>query len=266
MKSTWMIRTGPAVVVMFINTIASAQTVSGTVSEKSSGAVVPGTGIIMLDVTDKLRTATITDSVGHYQITAPPGDYKLRVSRLGLSTVTTESFSLNTGNDVVKDVVLALQPTTLAAVKVSGKRIVDASAANPDKYKLFLMRRELGIGHFITREQIEAKPVSQTPSIFAQIPGLKVRQHGTTWDIRSQRCAPKLDKPGPEGNEMEDDDPEVWPILFIDGFHVQGLARLNDIQPSQIEGIEVYQGASELPAEAKGNACAAIFIWLKSGQ
>src|ERR1019366_25050 len=140
MKSTWITRSGPGSMVVFINTIASAQTVSGTVSEKSSGAVVPGTGIIMLDATDKLRTATITDSVGHYQITAPPGDYKLRVSRLGLSTVTTESFSLNTGKDVVKDVILALQPTTLAAVKVSGKRIVDASVGNPDKYKLFLMR------------------------------------------------------------------------------------------------------------------------------
>lgn len=61
---------------------------------------------------------------------------------------------------------------------------------------------------------------------------------------------------------MDDDDP-TFPILFVDGMRVRGLSFLNSISPAQIEGIEVYQGAAQLPAEAKGNACAAIFIWLK---
>jgi hypothetical protein len=60
-----------------------------------------------------------------------------------------------------------------------------------------------------------------------------------------------------------DFDSPVHPILFIDGFRVRGLGTLSALNPSDIEAIEVYQGAAQLPAEAKGNACAAIFVWVK---
>jgi hypothetical protein len=68
---------------------------------------------------------------------------------------------------------------------------------------------------------------------------------------------------------MDDEDPsapERYPILFVDNVRVKGLSYLSELNPSQIEAIEIYQGPSELPAEAKGMACAAIFIWLRSGQ
>jgi hypothetical protein len=41
------------------------------------------------------------------------------------------------------------------------------------------------------------------------------------------------------------------------------MEMLREIPPQEIEAIEVYQGAGEMPAEAKGDACFAIFIWLR---
>jgi carboxypeptidase family protein len=250
------------------SSISGAQSVSGIITEKSTGIPVAGASLVLMDQADHPKAGTRADSAGKYLINAPQaGIYRLAVGGRGLASTQSADFQLTNGSTANVDVALTLSAPTLATVVVKGgKRVVDASTANPGKFDEFLMRRKMGMGTFLTRDQIMAKPVSQTASIFAQIPGLKVRQHGTTWDIRSQSCTPKLDKPGPGGDEMQDDDPAVWPILFIDGVHVRGLAALNDINQSEIEGIEVYQGASELPAIAKGNACAAIFVWLRSGK
>ena len=151
--------------------------------------------------------------------------------------------------------------STLPEVTVTAKSAVSTSGPNSRKYELFLMRRKLGMGTFLTRDQIDSKPASQTYQLFQNIPGLKISQHGTQWIIRSQRCPAKLPTAGPPP-DMDRDTPD-FPILFIDGFRVRGLNTLNTLKPSDVEAIEVYQGAAQLPAEAKGNACAAIFIWLR---
>ncbi len=150
----------------------------------------------------------------------------------------------------------------IATVIVKAKPIVNTSGPNSRKYDLFLLRRSLGMGTFLTREQIEAKPATHTYQLFQNIPGLKISQHGTQTLIRSQRCPAKLPVAGGAPPDMDRDHPE-FPLLFIDGFHVRGLAALSTVNPSEIEAIEVYQGAAQLPAEAKGNACAAIFLWLR---
>jgi outer membrane receptor protein involved in Fe transport len=152
--------------------------------------------------------------------------------------------------------------STLPAVTVTAKPVVETAGPNWRKYDLFLMRRKLGMGTFLTRDQIEAKPAAQTFQLFQNIPGLKISQHGTQWIIRSQRCPAKLPMAGGPPPDMDGDNPE-YPILFIDGFRVRGLNTLNTLKPNEIEAIEVYQGAAQLPAEAKGNACAAIFVWLR---
>lgn len=251
------------------STVAYCQSVSGKVTERTTGAVVKGANLVLLDKSGHPKMAASTDSVGKYSFTArEQGTYTLSIGASGLDPIQTQPFQLIAGADTVLDIVLSLGTTRLSTVVVKGaKSVVSASMANPGKYDEFLRRRELGIGTFLTREQIEAKPNAQTFELFSAIPGLKVRQHGTEWFVQSAHCRSVL--PGGKLTSMEDDDPtapERYPTLFIDGVHVRGLATLRDINPSQIEGIEVYQGSSELPAMAKGNSCAAIFVWLKSGQ
>jgi hypothetical protein len=54
-------------------------------------------------------------------------------------------------------------------------------------------------------------------------------------------------------------------MVFIDGARMHDVSALSELSPSQVEAVEIYQGASQLPAEAKGDACFAVFVWLRSG-
>ncbi len=49
---------------------------------------------------------------------------------------------------------------------------------------------------------------------------------------------------------------------FLDGLRTTG-DLLTVFRPQNIEAIEIYRGPSELPPEAMGNACAAVFIWTR---
>jgi len=50
--------------------------------------------------------------------------------------------------------------------------------------------------------------------------------------------------------------------VFVDGqsLGAGGTEFLTDLKTSEIETMEVYRGPSQLPMEAVGNACAAVFI------
>ncbi len=90
-----------------------------------------------------------------------------------------------------------------------------------------------------------------------------MRHNGTQWFLRSQRCS---------GNTIPGIDASVGgaqrkldPMLFIDGVRVLDISALANISPGQIEAVEVYQGSAQLPAEARGDACFAVFVWLNNG-
>jgi hypothetical protein len=54
--------------------------------------------------------------------------------------------------------------------------------------------------------------------------------------------------------------------VFVDGqFSSDCTDRLEQINPAEIEAIEIYKGPSQLPAIARGKGCGAIFIWLRDG-
>jgi hypothetical protein len=56
--------------------------------------------------------------------------------------------------------------------------------------------------------------------------------------------------------------------LYLDGIRVDTASlrqTIAELALSEIEAVEVYRGVSELPAEAMGNACSAIFVWTRFG-
>jgi outer membrane receptor protein involved in Fe transport len=56
--------------------------------------------------------------------------------------------------------------------------------------------------------------------------------------------------------------------LYVNGVRVDTVSlrqTLYELDLADIEAIEVYRGVSELPLEAMGNACAAIFVWTRFG-
>ncbi len=249
--------------------VAGAQTVSGTIVEQTTGLPVRGVGVVLRDSDARPRMGALSDSLGRYRMTAPAGgQYTLAFSRTGLNTLDGVRVTLQKGTDEVVNVALARGITTLSTVNVVAKPAMDRPPGNPHKYDEFLRRRSLGLGTFLTREQIHSRPRHQMQEIFNGIPGLKVRHNGAQWFLRSQRCSgrsiPGLDAGALAGGSAGPD-PKLEPSLFIDGIRVRDISALSNLSPSEVDAIEVYQGGAQMPAEARGDACFAIFVWLKNG-
>jgi hypothetical protein len=212
----------------------------------------------------------LSDSLGRYRLSvASDGHYTLAFTRSGLKPVEGVKVTLRKGVEEVVDATLSRGVTTLSTVNVVGERTMDRPPGNPHKYDEFLRRRAIGLGTFLTREEIHSRPRHQIQEIFNGIAGIKVRHHGTQWFLRSQRCSgkfiPGLDGGAVGGSSTGAIDPKLNPMLFIDGIRVHDHTALSDLSPSQVDAVEIYQGGSQMPVEARGDACFAIFVWLKNG-
>jgi len=241
-----------------------AQSVHGTVTERSSGSRVPGAGIVLRDAKGHPKGATLADSSGSYRVTAPePGIYTLSIQGRGLTTLISPKIKLTPSGEEVYDASLELAVSALPTITVKDRALVHAPPGNPHKYDDFLMRRKLGFGHFITRAEIESKPQNDTRTLFVGISGVKYWQNGTDWYLRSQRCPGGADATRRPNQPIQATSPGD-PVIFVDGIQISkwnGLEMLRTIPPNEIEAIEVFQGLSEMPGQLKGDACFVIFIW-----
>lgn len=200
----------------------------------------------------EIRLATgqpnaISDSLGRFQVTnLPAGTFVIHVRRLGFSA---QDFPITLSTGQRRKVQLNL-PDMVYQLST-----VEVKAPNGNsKFEVFFSRRSQGLGTFVPRKEIEARSAFNTTQLLQSIPGLLVRQTGTQWVIQSRRC----------GSDPFSNTPPPPPLVFVDGFMAQdGAGALDAIKPNEIEAIEVYQGVAQLPAEARGKGCAAIFLWLR---
>jgi hypothetical protein len=248
-----------SLVLLVAATQLNAQQLTGSVRDLASGQPVRG-ALVALITSDAATVRSVqTDSVGLYRITAPSAAaYDVRFSRIGFTPVEIAHLVFRLDSTLNRDVFLKPLSVKLAAVSISENPIVRTTLANPHKFDLFLERRARGVGFFMTHDQIEGTNTLQLQQLLQSVPGIKVRQIGTTWQLQSQHCSGRH-IPG-----TQPDDQSRLPVVFIDGHFTKGIEQLELINPSQIEGLEVYQGGSQLPPEALGKACFAIFVWLRT--
>ncbi len=246
------------VCIPLLTSALSAQVVTGSVRDLGSGDPLYGAVVTLVASDTTVVRSGTSDSLGTYRINAPGGRaYRLRVTRVGFAPFEIAKLDLIRDSIVSRDVFLKPQPAMLPSVDISEKPIVTTTAANPHKFDLFLERRARGFGFFLTHDEIKSKNVYKLQQLLQSVPGIKVRQDRLRWLLQSQHC------PG-KGIPGAGDDPSRRPIIFIDGHLTKGIEQLDLVDASQIEGLEVYQGGAELPAEAIGQACFAIFIWLRT--
>lgn len=246
---------------------SAAQVVVGRVVERVSRTPLVGVGVVLLDSHDKVRAAAFTDSVGRFRVQAPiAGKYNLSFQHGGLATLRVDDVNLSATTPSIVDTALTVA-TTLPKVRVVGASEPGALPGNPHRLDEFYQRKSLGVGTFLTRADIDSHANAYTQELFNQVPGLKVRTHGSQWYLRSQRCSgkfiPGLGGAGLTSPANSPPDESLDPMVFIDGMRQKEVTMLYELIPTQIEAIEIYQGAAEMPAEAKGNACFAIFVWLR---
>ena len=127
------------------------------------------------------------------------------------------------------------------------------SAALRDKMVDFERRRASGRGTYITRGDIERRNPIALADILRNVRGLSVRNTSGRTELRFVRASTRLD--------AGDCPPEMW----IDGVRAFG-ATVDEVDPGEVEGIELYRGLGQIPAQylSRTSACGLVIIWTRS--
>lgn len=219
--------------------------------------------------------AVLTDSAGRFVLSGlSPGQHVIRIRRIGFNAQYLAA-KLVAGEE--KEVTIVLEPGAyeLPEVKVTARATKPIEYAYTTKYDDFFRRQKVGLGHYISRADIEFKRPWRTASLLHALPGVHVRfRHpgmtGTdVWFTGCSKISVWIDGWKQEGryadvdvaqpSGMEGPTPEYrW------GASANRAGMLIDrLFPSQIEMIEVYNSPAEMPAEFLDDSCAAIAIWTR---
>jgi hypothetical protein len=148
---------------------------------------------------------------------------------------------------------------TLDSVKIFGRRDLSRTAE-------FYDRRATGIGAFITRDDIERRTAARLSDLLATIPGVRVSRSDALGQAEVQMGRTALRPPVSSRRSERSLGGDCRVNYYLDGVWLSpGTFYIDDLSPSVIEGIEIYRGASEIPApfRQRETACGLIVIWTR---
>lgn len=213
-------------------------TFTGVVVNRVTDAPLPE-AIVQLVATDLSAT---TDAAGRFAFTnLASGVYLVHVRVFGyLEAHWTIDVSRRDSFDFkfpMNPLAMELNPVTVTGLTADRQRLAEFEA-----------RRARGMGHFITREQIEASGAKSLSDLLRTTRGVQTVCGGVGCTIRMARAQ--------QGCE---------PQFYIDGKAAPGYIGTNT-PVLDIYGIEVFRGPSETPAEFlnSSSGCGVISIWTKS--
>jgi outer membrane receptor for Fe3+-dicitrate len=157
-------------------------------------------------------------------------------------------------------VVLTPVALPLETVRVSGRDTLKVPAMQG-----FLERRSRSSGKFFTHEDIEKMHARLFTDILRRVPGMQIQavtgSNNNGYSVRTGRNGE-----GVQGGRQ-------CPVLFyMNGmpFPMSADGVINSfISPEEVEAVEVYTGASEIPAQFNATAynarCGVVLIWTLNG-
>lgn len=100
----------------------ASQVARGTVTERGSGAGIPGVLVSLVDEGGRAVSTVFTDEQGEYDISAPgAGRYAIEAKRIGVRLRRGRPFDLGAGESRREDIVLDPVVSVLAGMKVEGR-------------------------------------------------------------------------------------------------------------------------------------------------
>lgn len=209
----------------------------GRVVDQDKGTPVEGAEL-RIRGTGLLR---VSDRLGKFEFEAVPvGARVLEVSHLSYR-VRTDSLQVLPQRTLEVTVMLSPDPLLLEPLVVSVRsKVLEASG--------FYLRREQGLsGVLLTREQIQERNPARFTDLFVSIPGVRLAHRDGVGGSAVVF---------PRGNLMDGE--TCFPDVWVDGI-ITTIVDLDQFNPDQVEGLEVYQGAGT-PLRYN-SPCGAILIW-----
>lgn len=236
-------RASIVLILLFSNPLA-AQTRTGTivgVVKDSLGNAIPNVEVTAI----KIAKAVRSDTAGRFVLNAvPAGSSDFSFRRLAFEPAVL-IITVPAADTAEVEVTLGVAAQRLTAV------VIQDHPAQLRQLVAFETRRKQGIGHFITRSQIEDRHPYLLSDMVRMIPGtiLVSADNGRT-ALRFSRVARN----------------NCPPQFFVDGIQVTGFS-IDDMPPGDVEGVELYAGASGLPPEYNRvhgtSICGTVIIWTK---
>ncbi len=228
---------------VMLGVMTSGTAVLGTVTDSRTGEPIPA-AVVTLDGT----ASVATNISGNFRLSdVTPGTHLLYVKRIGFKRGLINLDLPGDQTGVELDIRLDPVPVELPEVVVEGERTLYAYGRLRDFYE----RRNKGIGHFVTRWDIERRQPRVASAMLAGISSLRI-------------------VPGPLGrNRIELSDQSLscrTPLLFLDGTLIRGGNPDEILTPQDIEGMEIYTRVNEVPPEFSiqaGAACGVIAVWTR---
>jgi hypothetical protein len=226
---------------------ASAQVVYGRLLDSTTRDPVRFGLVQLLDPQGGLAAAATTDSTGYYVVLAPvPGVYRIAVSRLGYVPGESGLLELKPDDALEAELLLPPQPLAMEGITVEVESRPWQLRHPPSLWPYFERREfygKLGMGRFVDREFLErwAGPIQSIPAVNLLF---------LTMQSRSGAMINQCSQP-------------AW---FLNGFRVWG--DINEVVSVwELEGVEVYRRATEIPAEFGGSdsECGVVALWTRRG-
>jgi hypothetical protein len=224
-----------------IASVAAAQLRQGGVSgvvRDSAGFPIANVEVTAIASTKSVRT----DSLGQFLLgDLMPGNLDITFRRLSYAPVV---------------LLITVAPADTADVRVQLGVVAQelkgvVVQAHPEQLRqlvAFETRRKRGIGHFITRAEIEDRHPLFLSDMLRTVPGAVLidADYGRTalrFSREARNCPPQF---------------------IVDGIEVTGFS-IDDMPPGDVEGIELYAGAAGLPPEYNRihgtSICGTVIIW-----
>jgi hypothetical protein len=218
--------------------------IRGTVVRASDRQPVTGAKVSL----DGTELALTTDVKGKFKFPkVAAGQYIIRAEVEGFP-VATSTLLLAQGDRLdVEFMVGASDAVTLPELSVS-----ESAPTRVSPVAEFNRRATSGNGRYITREMIEQRKAATLMDVVRMVPGVRIEcpRHERICRLRMSRAPANC-----------------GPAYFLDGIPSDPTV-LYLTSPNDVEGVEVYSGPSETPAELEGrrSGCGAIAIWTRIGE
>ncbi|MBI2073362.1 MAG: TonB-dependent receptor [Gemmatimonadetes bacterium] len=221
---------------------ALGQVVRGQVKDRDTGK--PALGVVtLIDTAGGLIGRMPTGPQGQYALTAPrAGAYLLQFVGPGYGPYVTREFTLAAGESRIMGLeAVPLPAIALDTVIVEGRPV-------PSRLAGFYQRKSGGFGEFLTREELERWNPSQPTDVLRRMAGVNLVPTDLGYRVVSRR------------------DPRCAPAVFLDGIYMGTGAEFDFdavLTTEQIEGVETYSGAGQIPAEFNRSDCGAVVVWTR---
>lgn len=269
---------------------ARAQRVLGQLVDLETRAPLAG-GLVTLRTVGGERIGSVAATIeGRFEIRAPgAGLFYVEVNRLGYQLLRDGPFELETGGD--REVVYSLrhQVFRLAPIEVTAEK--SARRSTYLEQVGFYERQKADFGHYLTRDQIEARQPHRFTDLMMLIPGVRVVPStsgigGPSLQLRGSltshggACIPQVlidglivirgtARPWRPADDASVDRATEQALPQLDPDREQ--VSIDDlVMPNDVEAVEVFRSGVQVPVRFGGTStstqCGVIAIWTRRGR